>query len=614
MSNTLRYRPGMRPAGDPIDDAMISYDPGLEYNYEIEEAYLHQDPDSGLQSTRLVQDLETLSQSTPLTTKLRWISLAILFVGIAAGAITFGLLMSRDIARQDRLEAELADVRDLYDYLDALVGNLTEAPNCTLNSNVTIGSSFSDALFGIYKDTEKGTFFAYNLTSVDPMSTVVWTLQPTSGTIAYLSNIPAINSTFLDSEFVVYNAAVTTKKAKISAASISAMTTIIMTVQDASGIVAYLSDITSQPTIFFDDVFAVQHYLDTTAEVMLDVSQVTPGDTTFMTVQNKSGIILYLENITSVSLPPFSDADFLLYHFGDPTAEMSLNLSLLTGTANVTMTVQDKDGIIAYLSDIPQVVEVFISTTRTFPDLTHEGVTNISQLGTIRWMEFSVCGGGGGGGSGANGGGGGSGSGHQNLRVYTTSKKFYQIECAIGAGGAAGSGGSSGGDGNYSTLTGVSGDYYYLYLAGYGGGGGEPTTGGGAAGGSGGGGGGNAAGTTPGDAGDNGGLIGGQGGLVTGANTLTDGTRGEINLSWRAGGGGSAATGSPVTGSEAAAWNGGYATNRTVCDGSTGCGAASMFGSGGIGSGNPDGARCAGGGSGGAGGDGACLIRYLLAV
>jgi hypothetical protein len=558
-----------------------------------------------------VKAIKTLNDSVPLTAKIRWVALAILIIALVAGCVVLGLLLARDLRRQHRLEAAVQNTKESYQILADLVGNLTAPPNCSLVTNFTATSNFSSALFAIYDYTNPSAKIQFGLSALDSSNQILWKIQDEDGIIAYLSDIPPISAVFKDNVFVVQNAADPTKQVMLNVGSVGANNTVVLSVRDLSGTIALLSDIPTEPNVYLDDVFAVQNADDTTKEVMLDVSTVPVGTTVVMTVQDKSGVILLLENITN-SGPPFSDADFIVYKVGDTTAQAQLNLSLVSSNNNVSLSVQDNSGVVAYLSDIPQIVEVLVTTTRSFPDVAYEGVANLTQLGTIKYIDVSVCGGGGGGGSGANGGGGGSGSAHENFRIYTPSVKYYRFSCTIGSGGSAGSGGSSGGDGNYTILEGESDTFFYLYLQGFGGGGGEPTTAGGAAGGAGGGGGSNAVGTTPGDAGKYGGLVGGDGGLVTGSNVLTDAKRGEINLSWRAGGGGSAATGSPVSGSVPAAWNGGYATNITLCDGSTGCGAASMLAAGGVGSSNPDGGLCAGGGSAGTGGDGACVFRYYL--
>lgn len=546
----------------------------------------------------------------PTTTRIRWTALFLIYTFFITAVIVFGLLQTRDIRRQNRLEAELDDALAQYDILAALAGNLTAAPNCTVDGNTTITSNFSSALFAVFLEGDPSARFQFNLTGIDGMNLIVWSIRDLSGTIAYLSDIRPVGSVFPDDEFLIVNVLDETKHMEFYAGNITTATTQELTVPDESGTIALLSDVPAQPTVFLDDVFAVQFNGDPSAEAMLDLSGITTGITRTLTIQDDSGIVACLANI-SFPQPPFADNVFAVFEDADPTSIMEFDCSLIaTGTTH-NLTVQDSDGTIAYLSDIPQVVEVLVNVTREFPAVGFEGVATLGALGDLWLIEISLCGSGGGGGD--DGAGGGSGSGHTDFQIFEPSSKFTNFTCTVSAGGAAGTGGSSGEDGNVTTLVGNSAGEYFLSLAGYGGGGGEPATIGGAAGGAGGGNGGNANGTIPGVAGEEGGLEGGIGALVTGSETFTDGMMGAINFPWRAGGGGSGSTeGTPGTTSRAAAWNGAYATNSSVCDGSTGCGAASMFGPGGIGSATPDGSYCAGGGSNGAGGGGACLFRYYL--
>lgn len=581
------------------------------------------------------QKFEEMNASTPTTAKVRWFLIAGWVLAFLAVVIVFGLLVTRDLRRQKHLSAQLEQAELRYALADLLATNITPPPPCIVVNNLTIGSSFSDAEFSVYSSaaaagdssSADAGYITFALgTLLASMQTVVWSFQNTSTlygeyeTLAYLDDIRATNITvFKDGEFTIENAVTHSKRVQFDLSGLNSTgVPIILSAPDQSGDIALLGDIPTQPTTFLSDVFAVENAADNTKELMLDLSQITSDYTSVLTIQDIPGehTFLLLESITGQA-PPYNDTQFIVYQDGDPTATARLDLSLISGggggSNNITLVVPSGDGTIAYLENLPQIVEITVNTTRAFPDPSFEGVSNLTQLGTIDWIEVSVCGGGGGGGSGFAGAGGGSGSGHQSFRIYSPSDKFYRFSCQVGPGGIAGSG-----DGSYSTLQGLSTSDYFLNLVGYGGGGGDPMTLGGAVGGAGGGGGASASGVVPGGAGSEGGLSGGLGGKVTAPNVLTDGSRGEISLTWRAGGGGSAATpNTTATPSLAAAWNGGYATNdSSVCDGNTGCGAASMFGPGGVGSAsNPDApSYCAGGGSDGAGGGGACQFRYYLSA
>lgn len=136
-----------------------------------------------------------------------------------------------------------------------------------------------------------------------------------------------------------------TKQMMLDVSGVSALTTQLMTIQDASGTIAYLSDITAQPSVFLDDVFAVLNAADMTKEVMLDISGVSTGTTRIMTVQDASGVIAYLENITATP-PPFSDAIFGVFDAADMSKLATLNCSQIPTATTIVMTVQDDDGTI----------------------------------------------------------------------------------------------------------------------------------------------------------------------------------------------------------------------------------------------------------------------------
>lgn len=579
---------------------------------------LFTDTETGLNPAHLLRPFT----AAPQTAQLRWISLVLLSLVLATTVSIYGVGMARDNRAIGRVDSDIARANLNIDFLEILIANFTGAPNCTLDGNTTITSNFSDAAFGIFSALNSTAEFVFELSGLDPSSLITLTIQDASGVVAYLTDIPGIGSVFQDDVFTVQNAAQTSRQIRLFVGGVSGSTTQVMTIQDASGTVAYLSDIAAAFTsVFDDDVFAVQNAIDNTKEVMLFVGNVSASTTIVMTVQDASGTIAYLSDIVGGG-SVFLDSVFGVFDNADPSKLVRLNCSFIMGSTLQTMTVQDADGTIAYLADVPQIIEVFLNTSRSFPDMANEGVSTLAGLGSLSYIEISLCGGGGGGGAntdGGPGGAGGSGSGHENFKVYDPTTKFTSFNCSIGMGGVGGPpiSGNWGQNGNATSLMGISSADHFLELFGYGGGGGKVGDGfgsGGSPGGSGGGGGGNADRDTPGIAGIEGGLIGGQGAIEASFATQAPAVAGGINLSWRAGGGGGGGHGNVP-----AAWQGGFGFDISVCtDPFTGCGASSMFGVGGNALTIANGGPCAGGGNnnagpnGGDGGDGAVLFRYLI--
>lgn len=512
------------------------------------------------------------------------------------------------------------DIDDLINFVE----NITLPNNCSFDtSNITQPTKFSDEAFRIFGDLDPTKEMAFNASGIPGVTLRILTLQNVSGTVAYLSDVISQSTTFLDNAFAVQRFDSTTRQVMFDLSGLSLSTTRILTIQDASGTIAYLTDIPIQPSVFLDDAFGVVNLIDDSKQVMLNCSGIAPFTSQVMSVQDKNGTIAYLSDITSGVLPPFSDDVFIVYLAGNPSARTQLQISGLSANTTVVMSVQDASGVIAYLGDILQIVEVLVTTNRNFPDVGNEGVATLAELGDLSHIEISLCGGGGSGGATGDagaGGGGGSGGGFENFMILEPDDKFTHFEVAPGFGGITPGFGVFPTSGNETTVLGVSASGFTLQLIGYGGGGGASSSGsfGGSparTGGAGGGGGGNGASGTPGIAGVLGGLPGGAGGsFLTGpfscVGNLTFGVRGGFKLPWRSGGGGGRSSTVPC---HAAAWQGGgkffIPTNQD------GWGASSMFGSSASPGAGPT-ALCAGGSTGVPfpqdGGDGAAIFRYFI--
>lgn len=525
---------------------------------------------------------------------------------------------------QQNVQAE-KDIQSLEaEYLSLLliVGNFSTQCNCS-QFNITFPVTFSDAAFHLFDAVDPSKLAKFDVSSlVSPFSQSQLIIQDANGTVAYLGDIPAFPTTFLDDAFTVENAVDGTKKVMFNCSLISLASISLLTIQDASGTIAYLSDIPAPTSVFVDNVFTVQNAIDNSKKVQLFVGLVTTATTQTMTIQDASGTIAYLSDIPIANNGSFADDAFRVQQTLDPTAEVALDLSLVTPGLVSVMTVQATSGTIAYLSDAVAFVDVHINTTRTFPDVGHEGVSSLAALGVTQ-LQIWVCGGGGGGGGGGDGGGGGGGSSSavELFFVGDAATLFTNLSCIIGGGGAGGDGsggvlgGFHGDDGNTTSVIGnaVSSLGGFLELFGYGGGGGLAGDESGGAAGAGGGSGGPAFNNSAGIAGIEGGLAG----------SLAD-LSGAFRYPWHAGGGGGGGGPGSTAGSDWIGGGSGGATGITFSSG--GGGAGSLFGTGGDGgpienADGQDGGLCAGGGGSagtvgvdfsGDGGDGHIFIRYWL--
>ena len=407
------------------------------------------------------------------------------------------------------------------DELINFVENITVPNNCTIDvSNVTQPTQFSDEAFRIFGDLDDTQTMAFDASGIPGSTLRILSLQNVSGTVAYLSDIIGESTTFLDSEFAVQRFDSITRQVMFDLSGISDATTRILSIQDASGTIAYLTDIPIQPSVFLDNAFGVVNLIDGSKQVMLNCTGINDFTTRVMSVQDANGTIAYLSDITSGVEPPFSDDVFIVYLAATPSARTQLEVGGLSANTTVVMSIQDASGIIAYLADILQIIEVTVDSSRFFPDVGNEGVATLAELGALSHIEITFCGGGGGGGGqggdGGDGAGGGAGSAIIDFLILEPSLKFTAFNVSLGAGGLGGNNfGTDGTSGTPTSVVGQSGTGFHFDLTAYGGGGADGGSTSPFFGGAGGGGGGSATMDVAGIAGPFGGLVGGL------ANTLT---------------------------------------------------------------------------------------------
>ena len=494
----------------------------------------------------------------------RVVATIIFVAGVLLGGF-IGVGIWRFIAESHDWRDKLHDLRringEIEDLIDDIL-NVTVPTNCTLFFNGTQPNEYPDSLFRIFDGSDPTAKFRFNNTLIPTGTTQLLTSQNVSGTVLLLEDLEGLGTTFFDNLFAVQSVADNTSEVMLDLSSITAGETSLLTIPDKSGIIALLADIPAFPSVFLDSNWTIIDDIDNTKAMMLNCSQISSGTTRIMTVQDRDCTIAYLSDITNGTGPPFSDAEFQVYSDSDSSSAIQLDLSGVSTATTITLTVQDRSGVIAYLSDIVQVVEVLVNTSRAFPDIAFEGVSSLSGLGALTHVEITLCGGGGGSrgyiGDGVPTSGGGSGSLIKDFFILTPSSKFDTFNCTIGAGGPGGAGNVAAG--NNTIVTGSSSSGFFLELIGYGGGPGEDNANAGQAGGSGGGSGGRPLNqSVAGIAGDLGGVSGSLGSTGTGSPPDCLGELGQFKAPWWGGLGGNGKR--PVCnyfGNDLVGWQGGY--------------------------------------------------------
>lgn len=492
----------------------------------------------------------------------RVVATVIFIAGVLLGGF-IGVGIWRFATESYEWRDKLHDLRniegEIQDLIDEIL-NFTVPSNCTFSSNETQPYEYPDATFRIFDDTDPTARFGFNDSLISSSTTQLLTSQNVSGQVLLLEELDGLGTTFLDSLFAVQNVVNNTREVMFDLSGVTAGETSVLTIPDASGVIALLTDIPVFPSVFLDSNFTIVGSGDPSKAMMLNCSLISSATTRVLTVQDRDCTVAYLHNIGNATGPPFSDAIFEVYADLAPSAVTQFDLSVISTATTISMTVQDRGGVIAYLSNIVQIVEVFVNTSRTFPDVAFEGVSTLSELGYLTHIEITLCGGGGAaygdGGDGKFGGSGGSSSAIKDFFILTPNGKFDQFNCTVGAGGDSG---GIADPGNNTIVLGDSSTGFFVELIAYGGGVGtkgalvNPNRGGG-------GGGGGSGGiplnnSVPGIAGDLGGVEGGIGSVDGSVPDCYPGN-GKFKAPWWSGFGGSSADTSCVA--DNAGWQGGF--------------------------------------------------------
>lgn len=170
---------------------------------------------------------------------------------------------------------------------------------------------------------------------------------------------------FNDKLFAILNFANPTKILRFDVGGLSSATIQTMVIQDASGTVAYLSDVTSG--MFADNLFAVQHFADVTSQVMFDLANISPLTTRILTIQDANGTIAYLSNIETT----FVDSAFAILRVGSPTQRAEFEVDGISSVTTRTYEFPDMDGQLALTAGAQTITDKTIRGATNLVDVSH---------------------------------------------------------------------------------------------------------------------------------------------------------------------------------------------------------------------------------------------------
>lgn len=380
----------------------------------------------------------------------------LLTVVIVAAAVGTGAFVGVGTWRVVHDVAPLADLKDGARVLNANATALLEdaqliipPDNCTVYvGNQTQPDEYPSDEFFVFSGGDSDLQIDFDTSQLTEGATVFLQPQNTSGVVAYTEDVEGDFTTFLDSVFTLFNAADNDKEVRFGLDGLAPQSTVTLSPQATSGTIAYLSDVPAQVTEFADDEFTLETFQsgDGTA-AMLDASALTANTTRVLTAQDADGTITYLANVTAL-VPVMLDSTLLIYHDASPTSKARFDLEGVPNATDVTLAFQDRSGTIAYRDDIPSIVftEVDITESGTFPDVDREGFVTL-QEGSVVQIEITMCGGGGAGvggcaAGGANDtrfqvGGGGAGGAIEGFLLRNVSDLYESLVITIGERGVA---------------------------------------------------------------------------------------------------------------------------------------------------------------------------------
>lgn len=158
---------------------------------------------------------------------------------------------------------------------------------------------FTDDEFAVFSKNDANTRIVFNASGIFPGTPVILTIQDSDGVVALLEDVvdPTDATKFPQNQFEIAHVGDTSKKFQFDVDSLLTLgSTTTLVVPDMSGTIAYLSDLT-RSQVFPDNVFMIFSGGDAEKKLWFDASNAVSGIQTEMTIQDASGTMAYRDQL-----------------------------------------------------------------------------------------------------------------------------------------------------------------------------------------------------------------------------------------------------------------------------------------------------------------------------
>lgn len=191
------------------------------------------------------------------------------------------------------------------------------------------------------------------------VSAIIDASSATPTCIAFGQGLLEINTTFPDDTFGVHepgdsNTIFRFDLGALSDDSMVLAQTVTVTIQDASGELAHLADIPPVTAEFSDLEFVLKDQAGTGKELRFDVSAVTPSTDVVMTVQSTPGIVAYLADMIRAK-NIFLDSEFTIHNALDTDKKFRFDVGTVGTETSRLLAFAAGGGTIALVADVEAV-------------------------------------------------------------------------------------------------------------------------------------------------------------------------------------------------------------------------------------------------------------------